>query len=82
MLKCKRDLQQLQDGSSDIYLSTRLDEYLHCPEQLKDMTYPEFFKWWRKTTSDENKKGEAQSAQGDVPIWGVEQPMMILLSLN
>ena len=28
MLKCKRDLLQLQEGSSDIYLSTRFDEYL------------------------------------------------------
>ena len=62
MLKCKRDLLQLQEGSSDIYLSTRFDEYLHRPDQLKDMTYPEFFKWWRKASSDENKKGEAQSA--------------------
>ena len=72
MLKSKRDLLQIQEGSSDIYLSTRLDEYLHRPEQLKDITYPEFFKWWRKTTSDENKKGEAQSAQGDVPHLGCQ----------
>ena len=39
MLKSKRDLQQLQDDSSDIYMSTRFDEYLHRPEHLKDMTY-------------------------------------------
>ena len=70
MLKCKRDLLQLEEGSSDVYLSTRFDEYLYRPEQLKDMTYPEFFTWWRKTTSDENKRGEAQSAQGDVPYLG------------
>ena len=67
MLKCKRDLLQLQEGSSDIYMSTRFDEYLHRPEDLKDMTYPEFFKWWHKSSSDENKKGEAQSEEGDVP---------------
>ena len=30
------------------------------------MTYPEYFKSWRKANSDENKKGEAQSAQGDI----------------
>ena len=34
------------------------------------MTYLEFFKWWRKASSDENKKGEAQSAQGDIPHLG------------
>ena len=70
MLKCKRDLQQLQEGSSDIYMSTRFDEYLQRPEQLKDMTYPEFFEWWRKTNRDENRKGEVQSAEGDVPHLG------------
>ena len=67
MLRSKRDLQQLQDDSSDIYMSTRFDEYLHRPEHLKDMTYTEFFKWWRKSSTDENKKGEAQSEEGDVP---------------
>ena len=71
MLKCKRDLLQLQEGSSDICMSTRFDEYLHCREDLKNMTmtmtYPEFFKWWRNSSSDENKKGEAQSEDGDAP---------------
>ena len=38
MLKCKCDLLQLQVGSSDICMSTRFDEYLHRPEDLKDMT--------------------------------------------
>lgn len=66
MLKYKRDLLRLQEGSSDIYM-TRFDEYLHCPEDLKDMTYPDLFKWWRKSSSDKNKKGEAQSEDGDVP---------------
>ena len=65
MLKSKCDLLQLHR-----HLLARLDEYLDCPEQLKDITYPEFFKWWHKTTSDENKKGEVQSAQGDVPHLG------------
>ena len=32
MLKSKHDLLQLVEGSSDIYLSTRFDEYLHRPE--------------------------------------------------
>ena len=67
MLKSKRDLLELEAGSPDIYMSTRFDDYLHRPEELKDMTYPEFFKWWRKSSADENKKGEAQSGDGDVP---------------
>ena len=45
MLKSKRNLQQLQDDSADIYMSTRFDEYLHRPDHLRDITYPEFFKW-------------------------------------
>ena len=48
MLKTKRDLLQLEEGSSDIYVSTRFDEYLYRPQPLKDITYPDFFKWWRK----------------------------------
>ena len=52
MLKCKHDLLPLQEGSSDTYLSTRFDEYLHRPDQLKYVTYLEFFKWWRRASSD------------------------------
>ena len=48
-------------------MSTRFDEYLHRPQQLKDMTYPDFLKWWRKCRSDEHKKGEAPSAEGNLP---------------
>ena len=47
-------------------MSTRFDEYRYRPEDLKDITYPEFFKWWRKSSSDENKD-EAQSEKRDVP---------------
>ena len=65
MLSSKRDLQQLQDDSADIYMSTRFDRYLHCPDHLRDITYPEFFKWWQKTTSDENSNGGVQS--GSIP---------------
>ena len=43
---------------------------LHRPEDLKDMTYPDFLKWWRKSSNDENNKGEAQSGDGDVPDLG------------
>ena len=57
MLKCKRDLLQVEEGSSDIYMSIRFDEYLHRLEDLKDMTYPDVFKWWCKSSSDENMKG-------------------------
>ena len=48
-------------------MSTRFDEYLYRPEDLKNMTYPEFFKWWHKSSSNENKKGEAQSEDRDAP---------------
>ena len=80
MLKCKCDLLQLQEDSSNIYMSTRFDEHLHCPEDLKNMTYPEFFKWWRKSSSDD-KKGEAQRT-GMPLIYGLVPPMMILQSLR
>ena len=45
MLKNKQDLIGLEERSSDIYMSTRLDEYLYRPKELKNLTYPEFFKW-------------------------------------
>ena len=40
MLKCKRDLLQLQEGSSDIYMSTGFDEYLHRPEDFEGHDQP------------------------------------------
>ena len=39
MLKNKRDLQQLQDDSDDIYMSTRFKEYLHCHKHLKHYAF-------------------------------------------
>ena len=54
MLKSKSDLEELEGRSADVYMSTRFDDYLQHPDQLKDITYPEFFKWWCKTSSAEN----------------------------
>ena len=61
-------------SSSDMYMSTRFYKYLHRPEDLKDMTYPEFFKWWHKSSSDEKKVRHNQ--RGMSLIYGLEPQMM------
>ena len=45
MLKSKRDLVQLEEGSSDIYMSTRFDEYLASFPDLpaRTQTYAKYF---------------------------------------
>ena len=77
MLKRKLDLLQLQEGSSDIYLSTRFDEYLHCPEDLKDMTHPEFSSGGVKAVVMKIKRVR-HNQRGMSLIYGLEPHMMIL----
>lgn len=61
MLKPKHLLHSLNDDSEDIYLRTKFDTYLQRPHQLKLVTYPHFFQWWRSAGTDEQKKAENAS---------------------
>ena len=63
MFKRKSDLDILAEDSEDVYLNNRLDEYFQRPSELSALTYPEFYQWWRKGTSQEQKKAEAAIAR-------------------
>ena len=67
MLKPKMQLHSLSDDSEDIYLQTKLETYLKRPPQLDSVTYPEFYRWWRSATTQEQKKA-FQSASKRKPL--------------
>ena len=56
MLKPRFVLDALSEDSEDIYLQTKLETYLKRPTQLDSLTYPEFYRWWRSATVDEQRK--------------------------
>ena len=64
MLKPRRDLQQLQGDSQDIYTATRFETYLVRSPQLAEITYQEYFQWWRLAVSSEQSKTEAAASKG------------------
>ena len=66
MLKTQSQLQSLEGDSEDIYMATRVDTYLQRPPQLKRINYPEFYQWWRRSTSDEQRKAERGALSGSV----------------
>ena len=56
MLKPSFQLNDLDDEDSDIYLQTKLQTYLKRPSCLYNLTYPEFYRWWRSATTAEQQK--------------------------
>ena len=54
-LKPTFKLQELEDEDSDIYLQTKLQIYLKRPSSLDVSTFPEFYRWWRSATTEQNK---------------------------
>jgi len=64
MLKTTAELKSLEADSEDIYIATRYDTYLQRPPELREMTYPNFYQWWRRTTSEEQRKAEKMAVSG------------------
>ena len=58
MLKPNHQLRDLENDDSDIYLQTKFETYLKRPAALYDLTYPEFYRWWRSATTAEQRKSE------------------------
>ena len=67
MLKPKFELKNLPEDSGDVYQTNKLDQYLNRPPELSALTYPDFFRWWRKSASEEHKKGEKSVHKNKVP---------------
>ena len=72
MLKPKFELDSLSEDSEDIYLQTKLETYLKRPIQLDSLTYPEFYRWWRSATQDEQKKATQATSQHVIKCKGAD----------
>ena len=69
-LKHRVQLASLPQDSEDIYLSTKYQLYLLRNNALRDITYPAYFQWWRKSTYTEQCKGEKATEKGLTPLVG------------
>ena len=69
-LKHRVQLANLPEDSEDIYLSTKYQIYLLRNNALRDITYPMYFQWWRKSTYSEQCKGEKAIEKGVIPVVG------------
>ena len=69
-LKHRVQLASLPQDSEDIYLSTKYQLYLLRNNALHDITYPAYFQWWRKSTYNEQCKGEKATEKGSTPLVG------------
>ena len=67
-LKHRVQLANLPEDSEDIYLSTKYQIYLLQNNALRDITYPMYFQWWRKSTYSEQCKGEKAIEKGVIPV--------------
>ena len=55
VLKGKKQQEQLSPDSEDIFCRSKFETYLLRPEELKTITYPDLYKWWRQVQSAEKK---------------------------
>ena len=69
-LKHRVHLASLPPESEDIYVSTKYQLYLQRNNALHDLPYPTYFQWWRKSTYNEQLKGEKSVEKGLVPAMG------------
>ena len=70
MLKPSYQLKDMDDEDSDIYLQTKLQTYLKRPTSLYNLTYPEFYMWWRSATTAEQRKYSHEGDAHDIKCKG------------
>ena len=69
-LKHRVQLANLPEDSEDIYLSTEYQIYILRNNALRDIAYPMYFQWWRKSTYSEQCKGEKAIEKAVIPVVG------------
>ena len=57
----------MQTEDSDVYLRTKYETYLKRSVELRALTYPEFYQWWRSATTEEQQKAATAIAKGELP---------------
>ena len=63
VLKSKKLLEELPQDSEDVFYLSKFQVYLLRPEELRDITYPDFYKWWRPLSSGETQRAVRQMQQ-------------------
>ena len=63
VLKGKKLLEELPQDSQDVFYLSKFQVYLLRPEELRDITYPDFYKWWRPLSSGETQRAVRQMQQ-------------------
>ena len=63
VLKGKRLLEELPPDSQDIFYMSKFQVYLLRPEELRDITYPDMYKWWRQLLPGETQRAVQQMEQ-------------------
>ena len=63
VLKGKKLLEELPQDSQDVFYLSKFQVYLLRPEELKDITYPDLYKWWRQLLPGETQKAVQQRQQ-------------------
>ena len=63
VLKGKKLLKELPQDSQDVFYLSKFQVYLLQPEELRDITYPDFYKWWRSHSSGETQRAVQQMQQ-------------------
>ena len=63
VLKGKKLLEELPHDCEDVFYLSKFQVYLLWPEELRDITYPDFYKWWRPLSSGETQRAVRQMQQ-------------------
>ena len=53
VLKGKKLLEELPPDSPDVYYKSKFEVYLLRAKELKDITYPDLYRWWRQLLPSE-----------------------------
>ena len=63
ILKGKKLLEELPADSEDIFYMSKFQVYLLRPGELRDITYPDMYKWWRQLLPGETQRAVQQMEQ-------------------
>ena len=63
VLKGKKQLEELPQDSQDVFYLSKFQVYLLRPEELRAITYPDLYKWWRQVLPGETQRAVRQMQQ-------------------
>ena len=63
VLKSKKLLEQLPPDSADVFYKSKFEVYLMRSKELRDITYPDLYRWWRQLLPSETQRAAEQMDQ-------------------